>query len=70
MSERDKRLAQQYAAKGKISANESNRLRQQAQATPANGDGMDATRAAIAAPRTQESLDRAANHKRGLPKLG
>lgn len=70
MSQRDKELAAKYAAKGKISANESNRLREEARTTQTSGDGMDATRAAIAAPRTQASLERAANHKRGLPRLG
>lgn len=68
MSTRDQRLAEKYAAKGKVSASESAR---QKNAQPSTAeDPMESMRRAIAAPRSQDSLDRAATHKRNLPPLG
>lgn len=66
MSERDRRLAEGYRAKGKISATEQNQRREAGK----TANNPDALRAAAEAPRTQESRDRAASHKRGLPRLG
>lgn len=66
MSRRDERLAAKYAAKGMKSATETNREKQSSKTVE---DPMDAMRRAIAAPRTQGSLDNAAAHKRRLGPL-
>lgn len=82
MTSRDQRLAQKYAAQGKTSATDAKtaketarRERQESRAArrapaPVAEDPMEAMRRAIAAPRTEESRQRARAHQRSLPRLG
>lgn len=85
MSSRDQRLAAKYAAQGKKSATETAREREATRASQAtrvsstpsssvpSGSGggvMAGMRRALSQPRTQESRDRAAAHKKSLPPLG
>jgi hypothetical protein len=85
MSERDRRLAEKYAAKGKKSATETSRVREATKPSrrsrttetptsrvPAESGGskMDAMRRALGQPRSDESRARAKAHQRSLPPLG
>lgn len=80
MSERDRRLAEKYAAKGKRSATEVKRERESRRnqsPEPASGGVLDALRnfdpsrpKETAIPRSEESKSRARAFKRRLPGLG
>lgn len=68
MSSRDRRLAEtKYAGRKSASESASEKSRGRTQVSE---DPMAAMRRAIAAPRTQESVDRARTHQRNLPPLG
>lgn len=69
MTTRDERLAAKYAAKGMRSATETARAKEAAK-TGVTEDPMEGMRRALRQPRTQESIDNAHRHKRGLPRLG
>lgn len=81
MSERDRRLAEKYAAKGKKSATQTSReksaRRVAGHGEPAPGSVESALRAfdparpkETAVPRSEESVSRARAHKFRLPRLG
>mgnify|MGYP001589379126 CR=1 FL=1 len=68
MSSRDRRLAEtKYAGRKSASESASEKSRGKTQVSE---DPMAAMRRAVSAPRSQESIDRAHAHQRGLPPLG
>lgn len=67
MSARDRRLAEKYAAKGKVSASEAARKKREekeSRSDSSGGDRMGIMRRLAAAPRDTSSRNRARSHQR------